>query len=321
MKTLPLLRPSVAAATLVLALGLVDRRVQAGERPSTPPTIPTEAAGPEAPVPFDLEIVDGMLIPHGGKGAKGPATLGRVVDELRNQYPKANIVLAPGLATAPVSDLKLHAGGLPDGLEAIRVASGDKFVWVGPPGANPGVPAIDPTTGLALTHFPDLSTGLYTLREAPDENARMVEVFNVGPYLEYLERHYQKDPKRSQNSLEVRSSIDELQEMIGDTLTMLKTASGVPTERPRFRFHPGANLLVVIGTRDAVEVARKVVSALPGQASSWQSAQQAYSELIREMSQRAAEPRPPGSPAAPAPPATPAPPGSPVPPGAPAPPH
>src|SRR5207245_7884095 len=34
---------------------------------------------------------------------------------------------------------------------------------------------------------------------------------------------------------------------------------------PKFQFHRGANLLVIIGSRDAVDVARKVVNVLPGQ--------------------------------------------------------
>ena len=60
-------------------------------------------------------------------------------------------------------------------------------------------------------------------------------------------------------------SIDELTMIVGETIEMMKNETQTP-ERPVFRFHRGANLLVVIGPRDSVEVARKIVNALPGMA-------------------------------------------------------
>ena len=44
------------------------------------------------------------------------------------------------------------------------------------------------------------------------------------------------------------------------------TNRGKPVDAapPKYLFHKGANLLVVIGTPQAVEIARKVLDALPG---------------------------------------------------------
>jgi len=57
--------------------------------------------------------------------------------------------------------------------------------------------------------------------------------------------------------------LEQLKMIIMDTISALHSNTA---EQPDFQFHRGANLLVIIGSRDAVDVARKVVSALPGQA-------------------------------------------------------
>src|SRR5262249_28890699 len=90
-------------------------------------------------VSYDLEISNGTLVLE---GKKTEATLANVVEVLRARYQQANIVIAPGLAQLKISDLKLRAGQLVDELEAVRVASGEKFEVIGP---RSGVgPPIDP---------------------------------------------------------------------------------------------------------------------------------------------------------------------------------
>src|SRR5437016_1005463 len=141
---------------------------------------------------YDLEIVDGVLTQSGRE-----ATLDNVIDALRERYSKANIVLSPGLKKVQILDLKLRTGSIWEELEAIRVASGGKFEWLGPNSpvfsgertpnnpnnmspsafagsASPGASgAVDPATGLPLSSS-DLNAGLFILRERSEENERVV---------------------------------------------------------------------------------------------------------------------------------------------------
>lgn len=257
------LRLSFTVLSFVAALAWPPRTVLAENKSPLPP-------GP-ARTGYELEIKDGHLANSGNES--GPeATLGNVVDALRDRYTKANLVVAPGLAKLKISDLKLRAGNLAEELEAVRVASGLKFEWMGAGSAGPnlapgvGAQAVDPTTGqLVAMPTTEANSGLFVLREPTPtpETSRTVEAFNIGPYLQWLRE--QQDPKAApdRREQEVAKSLDELEKIVAVTLESLKQGSSV--EMPSFRFHRGANLLIVTGTRDAVEVARKVVNALPGQ--------------------------------------------------------
>jgi hypothetical protein len=182
-----------------------------------------------------------------------------------------NIVIAPGLANISVSDLKLRTSSISEELEAIRVASGGKFEWSGGPGNN----AIDPTTGMPTISGSN-NKGLFTLREptAP-ENQRIVEAFNIALYL-HSARPDEEDPtpdkpgqpgykKESKEFRDRRANerLEQLKRIILETISALHPNTA---EQPTFQFHHGANLLVLIGSREAIDVARKVVSALGGQA-------------------------------------------------------
>ena len=125
-------------------------------------------------VAYDLEIVDGILVLD---GRKMEATLANVVDALRTRYQDANIAVAPGLGKLKISDLKLRAGQLTDELEAVRVASGNKFDIKGPG----GVPVIDPNTGRPLNE--SSNSGLFVLQGPPatEQSERYVEAFNIEP--------------------------------------------------------------------------------------------------------------------------------------------
>jgi len=273
MKTHALLRYFLTAANLAAALALLPPHARAEDKPPSRPKPPAPTVSRSSA--YDLEIVDGT-IQQGPKGAKLEATLANVVDAVRDRYREANIVMSPGLAHLKIADLKLRTSSVWEELEAIRVASGGKFEWVGPESPvfagrtdqdapSPSMfAAVDPTTGLSPRGARP-NSGLFTLREltTTPETARTVEAFNIGPYLQWLGE--KQDPKEAQESREkdVSRRLDELEEIVGITLDGLK--QGASVEMPRFLFHRGANLLVVTGTRDAVEVARKVVNALPGQ--------------------------------------------------------
>jgi hypothetical protein len=268
MKTHALPLPRLTAISLAAVLACLPQVVGAEDQPTARPKT-TSVSAESAPPGYDLEIIDGKQV--GASKARGlEATLGNVVDALRDRYPKANIVMAPGLAKLKISDLKLRAGRLADELEAVRVASGAKFDWMGPGFAGPNIPpmqGIDPTTGLPTATNPtESNTGLFVLREpAPTpETARTVEAFNIDPYLRWLRENQDANETKGRREEEVVKRLDELEQMVARTLSSLKPGSAV--EMPTFQFHRGANLLIVVGTTDAVDVARKVVNALPGQA-------------------------------------------------------
>ena len=228
---------------------------------------------------YDLEIVDGTLALD---GKKVEATLANVVDALRSRYQEANIALAPSLGKLNISDLKLRAGPLIDELEAVRVASGDKFVIQGPGGA----PAIDPNTGLPVKD--GANSGLFVLQQAPAtaQTERCVEAFNLDPYLTSLRRGAPLTESAQDRAKREQLSIDELTMMVGETIAMMKNEAQ-PPEPPVFRFHRGASVLVVIGSRESVDVAGKIVNALPGMTGTPQRTESEGAERARAAAMEA----------------------------------
>ena len=274
-----------SAAALCISLFLIFTLVSPnsraeGERPST-----SSPAAPEAKA-YDLEIYNGMLLAKGApsESASGlKATLKQVVNRLRENYPEANIVMPLGLADVPVGDLKLRSGSLWDELEAVRVASDGKFEWKGPgmdgfvgregwfrPAAPSG---IDPTTGLPPKEMRFPNSGLFVLRESPPapEGQRAVEAFNIGPYLDWFAEKRAPELGLKPDHPDYQASVhaiaydgrDQLTKMITGTLALFNEGRTEHTPEPKFEFHEGARLLVVIGTREAIEITRQIVSALP----------------------------------------------------------
>ena len=214
-------------------------------------------------VAFDIHIVNGQLI--GANGNAEEATLDKVIDLVRARHPEANIVLSPRLPVIRISNLKLRATSLEQELEALRVASGNKFTWDnGRPPALPQPPAFDPATGMPVApaaHSADVdpATGnelppLYILGEVPNAPDRhRVEVFNLNAYIDRLDSQEKKD---------VDARLHELQEII---LSTVQNQSDLSAEDGlKFTFHPGAKLLIVSGPTAAVDIARKVIVAVGG---------------------------------------------------------
>lgn len=270
---------------VVVAVGLVAAGVRlsshalAGQPAAIPPATSTGKSSP-----YDLEIADGKLILPAGKVE---ATLDNVVDALRDHYPEANIVLAPGLAKLIVADLKLRAGSLLDQLEGLRVATDAKFE-IQPP--NMAGSTIDPTTGIPRQGSKP-NTGLFVLRDPPPigPRERVVEAFNIGPYLRWM--HLQRleghpKPEAPKDEADDRALADDqaltkLISIIQNTINDFKSNSA-DVDRPSCQYHPGATLLVVIGNIDSVEIARKIVNALPGMSAVANSAGLRYELSERE---------------------------------------
>ena len=120
---------TVLAFAAALALPAGPARAQSPAAPPATREDPRRAAQPQpaAPVQYDLEIENSTL--RLGDRAKELAKLGSIVRLLRDKHPEANIAMAPELGEIVIPDLKLRAASVDDELEALRVASGDKFVW------------------------------------------------------------------------------------------------------------------------------------------------------------------------------------------------
>ncbi len=244
-------QPSVTAPAPASPGGATERegvRRRYGHPAGAPPQ---GGAAEAASSPYALAIEDGIFVQ---KGQRIEATLNNVVDSLRNLHNNEyNIAVSPELTKIKIADLKLKASSLEEELEALRVASGNRFLWT-KAGATSG--PIDPTTGLPNPQ-PATDWSLYSLMpdySAPEvaQTRRNVEIFNLNALLQY-----EKDP---------RAGIQQIERIILDTLVQLKQDNWTPDQQPSYQFHPGANLLIVIGRQDALEVARKVVLALEAQA-------------------------------------------------------
>jgi hypothetical protein len=260
MTTLPRLRlficPLVVASLLAGALtdAVAQEAAKAGKAATTPA--------------YNLEIKDGLLIWTGPKRQDNDkvvsANLQNVVDLLRELHPEANFALAPQLRDIPVNDLKMRAAGVEANLEAIRIASGSEFVWRD---AQTSPTPIDPTTGLPATPDQKTKSPLYILdaTPAPLKPGLQVEAFNIGPYLDSLPGHEDKQEREKLAA----ARLDEIQRIVEEAVAQYRNASAASLNAkkmppPSIRFHRGANLAVIIGEPEAVALAAKIIGALPG---------------------------------------------------------
>ncbi|HEY5910172.1 MAG TPA: hypothetical protein VJA21_06160 [Verrucomicrobiae bacterium] len=241
----------LSPGTALLAACLVCSNAYGQAKPPEPEPQSAKHNAPRSSN-YVLEIGDGILL-TGGK--KGPAKLSAIVDVLRDQYQDVNIVLAPELGEVVIQDLKLRAAEMPEILEALRVASGEAFIWH--KGLAPTT-LIDPNTGLPHPS-PAGSSSLYILSRndapQPENPRRMVQVFNLSGYLEHLGKRDEKD---------ISASLEQITSIVSETLDQATQGKAEAGSQPSFKFHPGANLFIVIGSPQAIEVTEKVVNALPG---------------------------------------------------------
>ncbi len=226
------------AFAAVLALPPAPARAQTND--------PAKAQS-NAPVQFDLEIQNGKLLTPGPGNPHGntDANLGIILELLREKHPEANIVMDQKVAGNRVGFLKIHAARLTDELEAIRVASGSCFNWR----------IFDPQSAKQL--FILVPSDKFLQEQAKEEFARRspeVEVFN---FSSYFAQHRESGMDDAKFLAFKEQTIDKTKDIIRQTL-----ASFDPQDTMNFQFHPGANLLVVTGTQDEINVARKIINAM-----------------------------------------------------------
>jgi hypothetical protein len=215
---------------------------------------------------YNLEIANGQLLldkltnridltAYFGKGpiSAVPANLGNIVAVLRELHTNANLVMEPSLAELGIGDLKIrsvHTNSdvqLREELLAFKVASGNKFRWEQPADRN----VIDPLTGQPT---PTSSSSLYVLSVDPTAAAskarRQVEVFNIADYIQ------------EGNKDQLDNKLETLKAIIEETAQRIRPENDNGRDASTFEFHRGANLLIVVGSPESIDAARKVVNAL-----------------------------------------------------------
>jgi hypothetical protein len=270
MKTRAGIRNFLIASGLAAALAIHPSNGRAEDKPATKSHSETEG--------YDFVVSHGLFQEDNRKPE--PPILSVVIEAMRRRYTEANIVFAPELAEIQIPDVKLRAHDLPEMLEAIRVASGNKFDWFAPGstvpnmvGRNAARPTIDPATGLPVASAePDPNSGLYVLRVPSEtgQNERVVEAFNISSYLEskLQEARVANDRKDKPFGANERQDIVEitvmqLKDLIVQTVASFKQSKYDEVQHNlNFQFHRGATLLVVIGQKSDVEIVRKLMGAL-----------------------------------------------------------
>jgi hypothetical protein len=193
-----------------------------------------EAVDPQTGLPvsqvpkLDLVIRDGRF--SDATGHEKDATIANLAEYARTRLHQ-NIVLSPGVGSIRVQDMTLQNANLQSFFQALMVATSME-VEGHPLGGQPG--ASSETWAITGRH-----------------HSRRVEVFNLTGYLD----------GKDEQSTEAR--LHELEQIIRSTAKELSHRDFVGEEAPSFQFHPGAHLLIVTGTDDLVDIARKVVDALP----------------------------------------------------------
>lgn len=234
-----LLSIPIAALGLALAAFFGPSTLSAEEKPHGT-AVRQEIAANDAR--YDIEISNGKLLLDNlkdkidlrakwGASSSVDATLLNIVEVLRELHTNANITIAPGLEKLRIGDLKLRSSRLDNELQAVQLASGLKFDCV-------------------LARNSDATNPFFLLSAQPAEQTRKADVFNLSPYFQQLG---EPDAK------EIDENIQRIRDLILKTYAELRPDT---TELPSFQFHPGANLLVVIGQPDALDVAQKCINAL-----------------------------------------------------------
>jgi len=210
--------------------------------------ITTSAAGIDHP--YDIQIENGELLVAPLQGrvdikaiwGQGdlhsvPATIENLAKYLRAANPDLNIVLSPGAPEVKINDLKLRSSDMRALTEAVGIATD-------------GTVRGSPLSGK--------DNWTFMVQRRPNQE-QTVEVFNLSGYIQTLNTSDDKI---------IRDKLDELNGLIHQTLvelTVRQKGQYKYSEDPGFKFHAGSNLFIVMCSPDAIDVARKIVNALPGQ--------------------------------------------------------
>jgi hypothetical protein len=189
-----------------------------------------------------------VWVRHQGEAWKNslPATVGNAVKKLCELYPDATFAVDPQVADVPVADLIVRSTNPEVDLEALSAACSGKFRLDSGPKS-----------------FYALEANSSTFK-----NDRNIECFNLTAYLSpMMARDHAEQEKVKPlaamfgGNTHTLEAVNRLQEIIQRTI-----ADFDPTiAQPHFQFYADAQLLILIGPQRAIEVAAKVIQALPGQ--------------------------------------------------------
>jgi hypothetical protein len=179
----------------------------------------------------------------------GDATVGNAVKALRGVYPEITFAVDPRVAAVPVTDLLIRANQPSTDLEALRTACGGRF--------DLGDSPIDPSGQQSSLY--QLVYNNATVLDPSKKEDRDIECFSLNGYLDW--RFKDQETKHEQQEQEAMKSINLLQSMIMQTISDFDG----DIKMPHFQFYPEAQLLIVTGSDRAIEIASKVIHALPGE--------------------------------------------------------
>jgi len=168
-----------------------------------------------------------------------PATIDNLSKYMRVIDTNLNIVLSPDVGNIVVQNLKLNTRNVGAVHEAIAVASGGAIL------NNGGGGGFGRPNGMGAN---------LTFVSGRSNTRPSVEVFNLTGYIQTLGKV---------DDTIVREKIDGLLKLTQSTLVDDMKMS--PGDQPNFKFHPGTKLLIVVGKPEAIDLARKIINALPGQ--------------------------------------------------------
>jgi len=287
------MRALIFAADVAAALVLIGAVASAQDAATTPKSEHNQQ-GEDTLKTLDIVINNGHFTNDSGRDTE--ATIGNIVEYARQKYGmnivlspgvagfekyRMNIVLSPGVAGVVVKDVTVRDADIESFFQALTVATEMRI------------------------NARQMSHGLWAVM-GRSSSPRRVEVFNVSGYLQH-----QVGP-RGTGGKAVEASLDEVKQIIVQTLSDLKQGQLSPEEQPSFQFHSGANMFIVIGTDQALDVAGKVVNALPGQRLTPRPDTAAFAPPGLPGPEPPREPGgPPGTPGPDAPPAKPRPPANP----------
>jgi hypothetical protein len=191
-----------------------------------------------------------------------PASMGHAVKVLRELYPNATFAIDPRVADVPVTDLIIRADDPMTDLEALRTSCGGRFSIVHEPNMA--------SASGAAEQNPLYSIVYNNATEAKPSSGedRQIECFNLTRYLE-REKALNKDETNTNKGqpggfgagTHAAEAIARLQEIIQKSIADFDPS----IDQPHFQFYADAQMLIVVGPERAIDVAAKVIQALPGQ--------------------------------------------------------
>jgi hypothetical protein len=236
------------------------------------------AQTPPATAARELKIASGKIVDASRSGPALPATLSNVVGVLRESYPEASITVV-GVDDVLIDNITLRIaprttrreGALRIALAALAEASGRSFrvqdfgdqdfvlgAERSPPGRrfaevfNLGTLLSNHRGRQVERELRDAETHLAAIRKVMgNDHPRVAE---INTHIEILKA----TKAQAGTPPETSKVIDQIKEAVAVTLAMLRS----PEKVPDFQFHPGANLLIVVGGDDTIDITRKVVAAL-----------------------------------------------------------